>query len=95
METFINRAIKGLKIDINNIELIIKYKEHIICFDIEKICYSEENGIQMNNFSISLLEKENKKDILKTFSINIKLKKKKKKIKNKKNKSYFINNKIK
>ena len=83
IETFVNRAINGLKIDLNNLEINIRYKKHLICFDIEKISYSEENGIQMNNFSISLIEDENKKDILKKFSLNIELKTKKDNIENK------------
>ena len=74
VETFVNRAINGLKIDLNNIEINIKYKNHLICFDIEKIYYREEEGIKMNNFSISLIEDGNKKDILKKFSMNIELK---------------------
>ena len=74
IETFVNRAINGLKIDLNNLEINIKYKNHLICFDIEKISYCEEKGIQMNNFSISLIEDGNKKDILKKFSMNIELK---------------------
>ena len=74
VETFVNRAINGLKIDLNNIEINIKYKNHLICFDIEKIYYCEEEGIKMNNFSISLIEDGNKKDILKKFSMNIELK---------------------
>ena len=83
IETFVNRAINGLKIDLNNLEINIRYKKHLICFDIEKISYSEEKGIQMNNFSISLIEDENKKDILKKFSLNIELKTKKDNIENK------------
>ena len=33
METFINRAINGLKIDLNNIELNIKFKKYIFYFE--------------------------------------------------------------
>ena len=77
METFINRAINGLKIDLNNIEFNIKFKKYIFCFEIEKIFYSEEKGIQMNNFSLSLIEEGNKKEVLKKFSINVELKMKK------------------
>ena len=74
IETFVNRAINGLVIDLNNIELMINFKKYIICFDIEKFLYSEEKGIQMNNFSISLMEEEIKKEVLKKFSLNIELK---------------------
>ena len=77
METFINRAINGLTINLNNIELIIKFKKHIICLDIEKFSYSEEKGIKIENFSISSMEEGNKKDILKKFSVTIELNKKK------------------
>ena len=80
IETFVNRAINGLVIDLNNIELIIKFKKYIICFDIEKFLYSEEKGMQMNNFSVSLILEGNKKEILKKFSLNIELNTKKDKI---------------
>ena len=76
IETFVNRAINGLQLDMNNIELNIKYKKYIVCLNIEKIFYSEEKGIQINNISICLLENEIKKDFLKKFSINIELKQK-------------------
>ena len=73
IETFVNRAINGLMINLNNIEFIIKFKKHIICLDIEKFIYSEEKGIKLDNFSISYIEEGNKKDILKKFSVVIEL----------------------
>ena len=42
----VNRAIDGLSLDLNNIELVLKYKKNIFIFIIEKISYSENNGIQ-------------------------------------------------
>ena len=79
IETFVNRAINGLLIDLNNIELLLKYKNSIFCLNIGKITYSEEKGIKMNDFSISLVEEGYKKDILKKFSLSIELTLKKEK----------------
>ena len=79
IETFVNRAINGLLIDLNNIELLLKYKNNIFCLNIGKITYSEEKGIKMNDFSISLVEEGYKKDILKKFSLSIELTLKKEK----------------
>ena len=73
IENFINRAINGLSLDLNNIELILKYKKFIFIFLIEKISYSEENGIKLNNFSILFEEDSIRNNVIKKFSINIEI----------------------
>ena len=77
IENLINRAINGLKIEINNVELRIKYKKHTFVLSIENISYSEENGIQIKNTAI-LYEEEgnlNKKNyIINQFNIGVELK---------------------
>ena len=73
IENFINRAINGLSLDLNNIELILKYKKFIFIFIIEKISYSEENGIKLNNISILFEEDSNRNNVIKKFSINIEI----------------------
>ena len=73
IENFINRAINGLSLDLNNIELILKYKKYIFIFIIEKISYSEENGIKLNNISILLEEDLIRKNVIKKFNINIEI----------------------
>ena len=59
IENLINRALNGLKIEINNIELRIKYKKHTFILCIESISYSEENGIQIKNTAILYEEEGN------------------------------------
>ena len=73
IENFINRAINGLSLDLNNIELILKYKKYIFIFIIEKISYSEEHGIKLNNISILLEEDLIRKNVIKKFNINIEI----------------------
>lgn len=78
IENLINRAIDGLKIEINNIELRIKYKRHTFVLCIENISYSEESGVQIKNIAI-LYEKEGenldkKNYIIKKFNIGVELK---------------------
>ena len=78
LENLINRAINGLKIELNNIELQIKYKNNIFSFFIESISYSEENGIKIKNFSFLYELGENsqlKNYIIKQFNIEIEIKK--------------------
>ena len=77
IEDLINRALNGLKIEINNIELRIKYKKHIFVLCIENISYSEENGVQIKNTAILYEEEGNldkKNYIIKQFNIGVEIK---------------------
>ena len=79
IENFVNRAINGLSLDLNNIELVLKSKNHIFTFMIEKIIYSEDIGIKVENISL-LFEKDSyKKEIINKFTINIEINTKEKK----------------
>ena len=74
VENLINRALNGLMINISDIELKIKYKNILFIFNLEKIEYSEENGLAIKNINISYLnlEKDKKQDyIIKQFSIEL------------------------
>ena len=78
LENLINRAINGLKIELNNIELTIKYKNNIFVLSIENISYSEESGVQIKNFEFLYQEENNLKKknyIIKKFNIEIEIKK--------------------
>ena len=78
LENLINRAINGLKIELNNIEFKIKYKNNTFGFFIENISYSEEGGIKIKNFSFlyELGDNSDKKIyIIKQFNIEIEIKK--------------------
>ena len=80
VENLINRALNGLMINISDIELKIKYKNILFIFNLEKIEYSEENGLAIKNISISYLnlEKDKKQDyIIKQFSIELNIEAKK------------------
>ena len=80
IENLINRALNGLKINLSDIELKIKYKNNLFIFAIEKIEYSEENGMQIKNINISYqnLDKDKKEDyIIKQFSIELNIENKK------------------
>ena len=80
LENLINRALNGLKINISDIELKMKYKNNLFIFNLEKIEYSEENGLAIKNIGISYqnLEKDKKEDyIIKHFSIESNLEAKK------------------
>ena len=78
IENLINRAINGLKIEINNVELKIVYKNNNIVFFIEKILYSEESGAHVKNFEFFYENGENlekKYNVIKKFNIEIEIKK--------------------
>ena len=80
IENLINRALNGLKINLSDIELKIKYMNNLFIFAIEKIEYSEEKGMQIKNISISYqnLDKDKNEDyIIKQFSIELNIEKKK------------------
>ena len=69
IESFVNRAINGLSLDLNNIELILKYKKYIFIFEIQKLSYSEENGVKLENISLLFEEDLNRKVIINQFNI--------------------------
>ena len=73
IENFVNRAINGLSLVFNNIEFIMKYKNHIFTFIFEKINYSEDMGIQVENISLVFEEDMYKKNIINRFSINVEI----------------------
>ena len=78
IENLVNRAINGLKIEINNIEFRIKYKSSIFLMFIENISYSEENGIHIKNIALSYENVENKdlnKYIIKQFNVDVEIRK--------------------
>ena len=78
IENLVNRAINGLKIELNNIELKIKYKSNIFILFIENISYSEENGIHIKNISFLYENEESKGEsqyIIKQFNVDIEIKK--------------------
>ena len=80
LENLINRALNGLRININDIELKLKYKNNFFLFNLEKIEYSEENGLSIKNISISHknLENGDKEDyIINKFSIDLNIESKK------------------
>ena len=81
MENLIKRALNGLKININDIEIKIKYKNDIFTLIIEKIEYSEEKGMQISNISLLYMDiiTDKKEDyILKKFSVELNIETKKK-----------------
>ena len=76
MENLINRALNGLQLNFNNIEINIKYKKNHFIFSIGKIEYSEEKGLVIDD--VSLLYKNIDIDqkevyIINKFSIEINL----------------------
>ena len=80
LENLINRALNGLKINVSDIEIQIKYKNNIFTLVIEKIEYSEEKGMQINNISLSYNNIDNNKIddyILKKFSVELNIENKK------------------
>ena len=79
IENFVNRAINGLSLDLNNIELVLKYKNHVFAFVVEKIVYSEDTGIKVDNISLLFEEESYKKEIINKFSIDIEINPKEKK----------------
>ena len=80
LENLINRALNGLKINVSDFEIQIKYKNNIFTLVIEKIEYSEEKGMQINNISLSYNNIDNNKIddyILKKFSVELNIENKK------------------
>ena len=74
IDSFITRAINGLKLDFYNFEFVLKFKNKKFIFMIEEMSYSEENGIKLNNVSLSLEESNNINiNVINNFSINIEI----------------------
>ena len=71
MQNLVNRAFDGLIIEFNKLELKIKFKNKYIVFKIDKINYSEKDGMILNNISL-LYEGENDKlNIIDKFDVAI------------------------
>ena len=84
-ETFLNRILNGLKIDINDFEIKIKFNQTIFILKAENVVYSEENGFHIKNISllyqnidINNIEKEKNEFIINNFNIDITIETKKK-----------------
>jgi len=83
-ETFLNRILNGLKIDINDFEIKIKFNQNIFILKAENVVYSEENGFHIKNISllyqnidINNIEKEKNEFIINNFNIDITIETKK------------------
>ena len=80
IENLINRALNGLKINISDIELKIKYMNNIFILSLEKFEYSEEKGMQINNISLLYQNNNDNKKldfILQKFNIELNIETKK------------------
>ena len=78
IENLINRAINGLKIELNKIELRIKYKYNIFVILIDNASYSDEKGLHLKNIEIFDENEEimkKKYHILNKFNIEAEIKK--------------------
>ena len=77
IDSFITRAINGLKLDFYNFEFALKFKNKKFIFMIEEMSYSEENGVKFNNVSLTLEEEKESNNIninvINNFSINIEI----------------------
>ena len=51
MQSLVNRALDDLMVELNKLELKVKFESKCIIFKIDKINYSEKDGIILNNIS--------------------------------------------
>ena len=69
------RIIQGMKIEIKNFLICIKYEENIsINFEINSIKYDEINGIIINKINLTMNENDKKFNLIKDLDININIK---------------------
>jgi hypothetical protein len=74
IKTVIDKILNGLSIEINNLELEVTInngKNKSFIFIIEKINYSDQNGIKINNISLMYKEDLVKMDVIDKFDFNI------------------------
>ena len=77
LDSLLNSAINGLKIELNDIEIYVKCSNYLFLLKFEKISYDENEGVQINNINFVFNDSNNinnKCDIIKNFSITIKIK---------------------
>ena len=77
LDSLLNSAINGLKIEFNDIEIYVKCSNYLFLLKFEKIYYDENAGVQINNINFVFNDSNNinnKCDIIKNFGITIKIK---------------------
>ena len=74
IKSVIDKVLNGLTIEINNLELEVKLdnkNNNSFIFLIEKINYSDQKGIKINNICLTYKEDSNKMNIIDKFDFNI------------------------
>ena len=74
LDSLVKRALNGLIIEMKDIEVYMKYNNHLFLLKIDNIIYNENEGIKINDISIVYNDKnknENKTNIVKSFNIGI------------------------
>ena len=74
LDSLIKRALNGLVIELNDIEIYLKCNNYIFLFKVDNISYNENDGIKINNINLIFNDSRNvksKTDIIKKFNISI------------------------
>ena len=71
MQSLVNRALDDLMVELNKLELKVKFESKCIVFKIDKINYSEKDGIILNNISFLYEGDSDKLNIIDKFDVII------------------------
>ena len=74
LDNLVKRALDGLVIELNDIEVYIKCNNYLFLLKIENILYNEKDGIKINNINLVYNDTknvQNKTNVIKQFNIGI------------------------
>ena len=74
LDSFVKRALNGLIIEMNDIDIFIRCNNYLLLLKINKILYNENEGIKINDINLiynDMNNTSNKTDIIKKFNIGI------------------------
>ena len=74
IDNLVKRALDGLVIELNDIEVYLKCNNYLFLFKIDNIIYNEKDGIKINNINLiynDTTNVKNKTDVIKQFNIGI------------------------
>ena len=79
LDSLLKRALDGLVIDMNDIEIYLRCNNYLFLLKIDKIIYNEKDGIKINNINLinNIKDSNNKTNIIKNFNIGIDINKNK------------------
>ena len=73
IQNLLNKIIKGLKFNIENIELNLNYNNTFFIFSIGNILYDENEGIKIDNINLIMKDNLNQINIINDFGFELKI----------------------